>query len=93
MSKGNSELTNIYSLKYYRMGTYQWRRRVWRKAERPSMSTKMETVSMAQNPKIPQSTIPPIQSSKTSPCLITMFHNTSLSSENKTEQLVQNMTL
>lgn len=59
---------------------YQCKRSVCKKAERPSINTKMPTVSTPQNPKMIHRIMPPYQLSMTKPWRRTMFHSTSANS-------------
>lgn len=60
--------------------TYQCSRRQWRKADRPSIRTKIAMVRVAQMANVIQRAIPPTQPSNISPLRNTMFHSTSDSS-------------
>ena len=61
--------------------THQWRRRACRKAERPSITRRMDTVSVAKSPNTGTSAITPSLEVNLRPRRITMPHRTSDSSE------------
>jgi len=62
---------------------YQCKRSVCKKAERPSISTRMPTVRIAQKPKTNHNQIPPIHEFSIRPLDMTILHKTSDNSEKK----------
>lgn len=65
--------------------THQWRRRVWRKADIPSMVIRMDVVSTAHTMKIRKIMGPPIHPLP-KPILRTMNHSTSDSSKDRAKR-------
>lgn len=63
--------------------TNQWRRRAWRNADKPSMTSRIDTVSMAKRPNTGTNSTTPTLVVILRPKRITMVHNTSDSSESK----------
>ena len=61
--------------------THQWSRRAWRNADRPSITSRMETVSMAKRPNTGTRNTTPTRVVILRPRRITMDHNTSDNSE------------
>ena len=62
--------------------TYQCKRRVWRKADIPSIKTSTTTVEPAQKAKIGSRTITPTGNERLKPICITIFQSTSDNSVN-----------
>lgn len=67
----------------FQRNLHQWSRRQWRKAESPSMTTRIPTVRTAQKENTPKRTMPPKYPDALRPIRRTMFHNTSDNSEKR----------
>lgn len=61
---------------------HQWSRRAWRKADKPSMTSRIETVSVAKRPNTGTKNTTPTFVVTLKPRRITMSHSTSDSSKN-----------
>lgn len=67
----------------YNFNTYQCKRNVCKKADKPSIITRIAIVNIAQNAKITNNAIPPTGDVPDKPCCNTIFHNTSDNSKRK----------
>lgn len=70
----------LLQLRILRVDTYQCKRRACRKAERPSMTSKMATVRVAKAANMKNKPNPPAKLRTLSPTWITMVQRTSESS-------------